>query len=98
MNPPESISREVAGILAAEGDGHVTIAHAEAAGFACGASLVGCRYRGEVNYRLLNLPAENAARAARRKSIAISIIGDKPLILHTEIVESAGGNPAPGGR
>lgn len=86
MNSPDSISSRVSDMLKSESaTGTVTVAGAKSAGFDCGATLVGCKYSGEVRYRFLNLPEENASRAEGRKKIVIVLTSENPLIIHTDI-------------
>jgi hypothetical protein len=86
MNSPEWISSEISRMLEPQdGTGAPTVARATALGFDCGTALASCSYRGYVNYRLLNLPPENAARAVGKTSIAIRITQENPLVVHTDI-------------
>lgn len=80
MNSPDWISSDISKMLEP-----ATVARATAIGFDCGAALVSCRYSGFVNYRLLNLPPENAAHADGRTSIAIRITQENPLVVKTAI-------------
>jgi hypothetical protein len=80
MNSPDWISSEVARMLEP-----ATVARATAIGFDCGAALVSCRYSGFVNFRLLNLPPENAAHAAGKTTIAIRITQENPVVVEADI-------------
>ena len=80
MNSPDWMSSEVSRMLEP-----ATVARATALGFDCGATLVSCSYSGFVNYRLLNLPPENAAHADGRTSIAIRITQENPLVVKTDV-------------
>jgi hypothetical protein len=80
MNSPDRISSDIARMLAP-----ATVARATAIGFDCGATLVGCSYSGFVDYRLLNLPPENAAHAVGKTTIAIRITQENPLVVKTDI-------------
>jgi hypothetical protein len=86
MNSPDWISAEVSNMLAPkDGTGTTTVARATSIGFDCGTALVSCSYRGVVNYRLLNLPPENAAHAVGKTTIVIRITQENPLVVHTDI-------------
>jgi hypothetical protein len=86
MNSPDWISSEISRMLEPkDGTGTTTIARATAIGFDCGSALTSCSYRGFVNYRLLNLPPENAAHAVGKTGIAIRITQENPLVVHTDI-------------
>ena len=80
MNSPDWISSEISKMLEP-----ATVARATAIGFDCGAALVSCRYNGFVDYRLLNLPPENAAHADGKSTITIRITGENPLVVKTDI-------------
>jgi hypothetical protein len=86
MNSPDWISAEISHMLEPkDGAGTTTVARATSIGFDCGTSLVSCSYRGFVNYRLSNLPPENAAHAVGKTTIAIRITQENPLVVHTDI-------------
>ena len=80
MNSPDWISSEISKMLEP-----ATVARATAIGFDCGAALVSCSYSGFVNYRLLNLPPENAAHAVGKTTIAIRITQENPLVVKTDV-------------
>ena len=80
MNSPDWISSEISKMLEP-----ATVARATAIGFDCGATLVSCSYSGFVNYRLLNLPPENAAHAVGKTTIAIRITQENPLVVKTDV-------------
>jgi hypothetical protein len=83
MNSPEWISGQVADMLKAKGGTGPAVAQAQSIGFECGTTLTSCRYGGQLNYHLLNVPAENAAHANAQVSIAIEITSENPLVIHT---------------
>ena len=86
MNSPEWIAGQVREMLRAQAGGAPTVASAQAIGFECGATLPTCKYRGHVNYRMLNLPAENAAHEYGMESFSIEITSENPLVIHTNKV------------
>ena len=83
MNSPEWISGQVTDMLTSKDGPGATVAHAQSIGFGCGTTLTSCRYAGQLNYHLLNLPAENAAHANAQVSIAIEINSENPLVILT---------------
>jgi hypothetical protein len=83
MNSPEWISGQVADMLKGTDGSAPTVAHAQAIGFQCGATLSTCKYSGQLNYRLLNLPAENAAREKGMATFNIEITSENPLVIQT---------------
>ena len=86
MNSPEWISGQVREMLRAQAGSAPTVAGAQSIGFECGATLSTCKYSGHVNYRMLNLPAENAAHEYGMESFSIEITNENPLVIHTNKV------------
>jgi len=62
------------------------IAEAEEAGFACGSDTAGCVFEGTIARELLNLPAENRARAKERLRFRVVLHRAQPIDVTVAVV------------